>query len=155
MQVFVIASISQIAISHGIPPLLPLQSSFVFCELHSSLQRVDMTMKNDKAWIGDLPGGLLMSRESRIIAELMLTNPDEQTRQEQIVGHRPKYRDQSCRTCCPAFCFIGEIRSGTNGCARQHDTRWSDQPCSGFWRLAYNSPSTAARKRSFCRCLLR
>ncbi len=46
-----------------------------------------MTMKNDKAWIGDLLGGSLMSRESRIIAELMLTNPDEQTWQEQIVGH--------------------------------------------------------------------
>ncbi len=46
-----------------------------------------MTMKNDKAWIGDLLGGPLMSRESRIIAELMLTNPDEQTWQEQIVGH--------------------------------------------------------------------
>jgi hypothetical protein len=58
-----------------------------FCEQHSSLQRVDMTMKNDKAWIGDLLGGPLMSRESRIIAELMLTNPDEQTWQEQIVGH--------------------------------------------------------------------
>ncbi|HHL3320895.1 TPA: DUF1819 domain-containing protein, partial [Klebsiella pneumoniae] len=27
-------------------------------------------MKNDKAWIGDLLGGSLMSRESRIIAEL-------------------------------------------------------------------------------------
>ena len=46
-----------------------------------------MTMKNDKAWIGDLLGGSLMSRESRIIAELMLTAPDEQTWQEQIVGH--------------------------------------------------------------------
>ncbi len=46
-----------------------------------------MTMKNDKAWIGDLLGGPLMSRESRIIAELMLTAPNEQTRQEQIVGH--------------------------------------------------------------------
>ena len=46
-----------------------------------------MTMKNDKAWIGDLLGGPLMSRESRIIAELMLTAPDEQTWQEQIVGH--------------------------------------------------------------------
>lgn len=45
-----------------------------------------MTMKNDKAWIGDLLGGPLMSRESRIIAELMLTNPDEQTWQEQIVA---------------------------------------------------------------------
>ncbi len=39
-----------------------------------------MTMKNDKAWIGDLLGGPLMSRESRIIAELMLTAPNEQTR---------------------------------------------------------------------------
>lgn len=46
-----------------------------------------MTMKNDKAWIGDLLGGPLMSRESRIIAELMLTAPNEQTWQEQIVGH--------------------------------------------------------------------
>ncbi|EGJ9806744.1 DUF1819 domain-containing protein, partial [Escherichia coli] len=27
-------------------------------------------MKNDKAWIGDLLGGPLMSRESRVIAEL-------------------------------------------------------------------------------------
>ncbi|AXO73846.1 BREX-1 system protein BrxA [Klebsiella variicola] len=44
-------------------------------------------MKNDKAWIGDLLGGPLMSRESRIIAELMLTNPDEQTWQEQIVDY--------------------------------------------------------------------
>ncbi|ECT1675710.1 DUF1819 domain-containing protein, partial [Salmonella enterica subsp. enterica serovar Typhimurium] len=33
-------------------------------------------MKNDKAWIGDLLGGPLMSRESRIIAELMLTAPN-------------------------------------------------------------------------------
>ncbi|ALB65454.1 hypothetical protein AFK67_02790 [Cronobacter dublinensis subsp. dublinensis LMG 23823] len=46
-----------------------------------------MTMKNDKTWIGDLLGGPLMSRESRIIAELMLTDPDEQTCQEQIVVH--------------------------------------------------------------------
>ncbi|OUZ00325.1 hypothetical protein BLL04_04505 [Klebsiella variicola] len=46
-----------------------------------------MTVKNDKAWIGDLLGGPLMSRESRIIAELMLTNPDEQTWQEQIVDY--------------------------------------------------------------------
>ena len=46
-----------------------------------------MTVKNDKAWIGDLLGGPLMSRESRIIAELMLTNPDEQNWQEQIVGY--------------------------------------------------------------------
>lgn len=46
-----------------------------------------MTMKNDKAWMGDLLGGPLRSRESRIIAELMLTDPDEQTRQEQIVSH--------------------------------------------------------------------
>ena len=44
-------------------------------------------IKNDKAWIGDLLGGLLMSRESRVIAELLLTDPDEQTWQEQIVGH--------------------------------------------------------------------
>lgn len=44
-------------------------------------------MKNDKAWIGDLLGGPLMSRESRIIAELMLTDPDAQTWQEQIVKH--------------------------------------------------------------------
>ncbi|MGQ7110843.1 BrxA family protein, partial [Escherichia sp. TWPC-MK] len=44
-------------------------------------------MKNDKAWIGDLLGGPLMSRESRVIAELLLTDPDEQTWQEQIVGH--------------------------------------------------------------------
>ncbi|EEY5023211.1 DUF1819 domain-containing protein, partial [Escherichia coli] len=29
-------------------------------------------MKNDKAWIGDLLGGPLMSRESRVIAELLL-----------------------------------------------------------------------------------
>ncbi|EHX67647.1 hypothetical protein ECDEC13E_4936 [Escherichia coli DEC13E] len=28
-----------------------------------------------------------MSRESRVIAELLLTDPDEQTWQEQIVGH--------------------------------------------------------------------
>lgn len=44
-------------------------------------------IKNDKAWIGDLLGGPLMSRESRVIAELLLTDPDEQTWQEQIVGH--------------------------------------------------------------------
>ena len=37
--------------------------------------------------IGDLLGGPLMSRESRVIAELLLTDPDEQTWQEQIVGH--------------------------------------------------------------------
>ncbi len=29
-------------------------------------------IKNDKAWIGDLLGGPLMSRESRVIAELLL-----------------------------------------------------------------------------------
>nr|MBA2815885.1 membrane protein [Candidatus Pantoea persica] len=46
-----------------------------------------MTIKNDKAWIGDLLDGSLMSRETRIIAELMLTETDEQTWQEQIVGH--------------------------------------------------------------------
>ncbi|RLM25010.1 hypothetical protein BIY28_03340 [Brenneria goodwinii] len=46
-----------------------------------------MTMKSDKVWIGDLLGGSLMSRESRVIAELMLTDPDEQVWQEQIVGH--------------------------------------------------------------------
>lgn len=40
-------------------------------------------IKNDKAWIGDLLGGPLMSRESRVIAELLLTDPDEQTWQEQ------------------------------------------------------------------------
>lgn len=44
-------------------------------------------IKNDKAWVGDLLGGPLMSRESRVIAELLLTDPDEQTWQEQIVGH--------------------------------------------------------------------
>ncbi|MCG8156476.1 DUF1819 family protein [Brenneria goodwinii] len=44
-------------------------------------------MKSDKVWIGDLLGGSLMSRESRVIAELMLTDPDEQVWQEQIVGH--------------------------------------------------------------------
>ncbi len=32
-------------------------------------------IKNDKAWIGDLLGGPLMSRESRVIAELLLTEP--------------------------------------------------------------------------------
>lgn len=42
-------------------------------------------IKNDKAWVGDLLGGPLMSRESRVIAELLLTDPDEQTWQEQIV----------------------------------------------------------------------
>lgn len=44
-------------------------------------------MNNDKTWIGDLLGGPLMSRESRIIAELMLADPDEQNWQIQIVGH--------------------------------------------------------------------
>ncbi|ESD29618.1 hypothetical protein HMPREF1600_01133 [Escherichia coli 907715] len=34
------SSLSQIAFSHGISPGPPLQSLFVFCELHSSLQRV-------------------------------------------------------------------------------------------------------------------
>ncbi|ESD66364.1 hypothetical protein HMPREF1609_05035 [Escherichia coli 908541] len=34
------SSLSQIAFSHGISPSPPLQSLFVFCELHSSLQRV-------------------------------------------------------------------------------------------------------------------
>ncbi|WP_336732001.1 DUF1819 family protein [Pantoea ananatis] len=44
-------------------------------------------MNYDKTWIGDLLGGPLMSRESRIIAELMLVDPDEQNWQIQIVGH--------------------------------------------------------------------
>lgn len=42
-------------------------------------------MKNDKTWIGDLLGGPLMSREGRVIAELMLTDPDDSVWQEQIV----------------------------------------------------------------------
>ncbi|MBS0972166.1 DUF1819 family protein [Serratia rubidaea] len=42
-------------------------------------------MKTDKTWIGDLLGGSLMSRESRIIAELMLSEPDENTWQQYIV----------------------------------------------------------------------
>ena len=44
-----------------------------------------MTIKNDKSWIGDLLGGPLMSRESRVIAELLLKEPDEALWQAQIV----------------------------------------------------------------------
>ncbi|MDI5633392.1 DUF1819 family protein, partial [Salmonella enterica subsp. enterica serovar Anatum] len=36
-------------------------------------------IKNDKRWIGDLLGGSLMVRESRTIAELLLSEPDETT----------------------------------------------------------------------------
>lgn len=42
-------------------------------------------IKNDKRWIGDLLGGSLMVRESRIIAELLLSEPDETTWQKQII----------------------------------------------------------------------
>jgi len=42
-------------------------------------------MNNDKKWIGDLLGGPLMSKESRVIAELMLSDPDENNWQQQIV----------------------------------------------------------------------
>lgn len=42
-------------------------------------------IKNDKSWIGDLLGGPLMGRESRRIAELLLTEPDETTWQQQII----------------------------------------------------------------------
>lgn len=40
---------------------------------------------NDKSWIGDLLGGSLMGRESRIIAELLLNDPDEAMWQAQII----------------------------------------------------------------------
>jgi len=36
-------------------------------------------IKNDKAWTGDLLRVPLMSRESSVIAERLLTDPDEQT----------------------------------------------------------------------------
>lgn len=42
-------------------------------------------IKNDKRWIGDLLGGALMVRESRIIAKLLLSEPDETTWQQQII----------------------------------------------------------------------
>ncbi|EJA4740558.1 TPA: DUF1819 family protein [Enterobacter kobei] len=42
-------------------------------------------IKNDKRWIGDLLGGSLMVRESRTIAELLLSEPDETTWQQQII----------------------------------------------------------------------
>ncbi len=43
-------------------------------------------MNNDKTWIGDLLGGSLMSKESRVIAELMLTHPNENIWQQHIIG---------------------------------------------------------------------
>lgn len=43
-------------------------------------------IKNDKRWIGDLLGGSLMVRESRTIAELLLSEPDEATWQQQIIN---------------------------------------------------------------------
>ncbi|MBA5237121.1 DUF1819 family protein [Pectobacterium aroidearum] len=43
-------------------------------------------IKNDKRWIGDLLGGSLMVRESRTIAELLLSEPDETTWQQQIIN---------------------------------------------------------------------
>ncbi|CDG15741.1 DUF1819 family protein [Xenorhabdus doucetiae] len=42
-------------------------------------------MKYDKTWIGDLLGGSLMSRESRLIAELMLQSPNEEEWQNYLV----------------------------------------------------------------------
>ncbi|MCN8054678.1 DUF1819 family protein, partial [Escherichia coli] len=81
------SSLSQIAFSHGISPGPPLQSLFVFLRAAFQSSEGFSMIKNDKAWIGDLLGGPLMSRESRVIAELLLTDPDEQTWQEQIVGH--------------------------------------------------------------------
>lgn len=42
--------------------------------------------KNDKRWVGDLLGGSLMVRESRTIAELLLSEPDETTWQQQIIN---------------------------------------------------------------------
>uniref|UniRef100_UPI00398C4719 BrxA family protein n=1 Tax=Salmonella enterica TaxID=28901 RepID=UPI00398C4719 len=46
-----------------------------------------MRMKRDMAGLGDLRGWPRISRERRISAEIMLTAPNEQTWQEQIVGH--------------------------------------------------------------------
>ena len=43
-------------------------------------------IKNDKRWIGDLLGGSLMVRESRTIAELLLSEPDETTWRQQIIN---------------------------------------------------------------------
>jgi len=43
-------------------------------------------IKNDKRWIGDLLGGSLMVRESRTIAELLLSDPDEAPWQQQIIN---------------------------------------------------------------------
>jgi len=45
----------------------------------------NMTTKSDKRWIGDLLGGPLMGRESRVIAELLLKEPDEAMWQAKIV----------------------------------------------------------------------
>ena len=42
--------------------------------------------QNKKIWIGDLLGGSLMSRESRIIAELLLKEPDEASWQQKIIN---------------------------------------------------------------------
>ncbi|MEG0279486.1 MAG: DUF1819 family protein [Morganella sp. (in: enterobacteria)] len=43
-------------------------------------------IKNDKRWIGDLLGGALMVRESRTIAKLLLSEPDEMIWQHKIIG---------------------------------------------------------------------
>ncbi|UNK27736.1 DUF1819 family protein [Serratia plymuthica] len=45
----------------------------------------DTMIKNDKRWIGDLLDGPLMVRESRTIAELLFSEPDEATWQQQII----------------------------------------------------------------------
>lgn len=47
---------------------------------------INTMTKNDKRWIGDLLGGSLMVRESRTIAELLLSEPDETTWQQQIIN---------------------------------------------------------------------
>ena len=47
---------------------------------------INTMTKNDKRWIGDLLGGSLMVRESRTIAELLLSEPDETTWQQQITN---------------------------------------------------------------------
>lgn len=66
---------------------VPHYNHFLFLRAAFQSSEGFSMIKNDKAWIGDLLGGPLMSRESRVIAELLLTDPDEQTWQEQIVGH--------------------------------------------------------------------
>ena len=72
--------------SHSIYLACRLQSLLDFCEQHSGFLMTNTMTKNDKRWIGDLLGGSLMVRESRTIAELLLSEPDETTWQQQITN---------------------------------------------------------------------